>query len=105
MKKVKQFRNCRGITLIVLVITVIVMLILAGVVINYALGEEGLIGRAEDASNRYQKAEKNEIALLDKVNQKYDDILNQQGGGNVEDIPLPSPSTRPTTVEEAKGRG
>ena len=82
MQKTKE----RGITLIVLAITVIVMLILAGVVLNYALGEGGLIGKAEDASSRYQKAEENELAYLNRVDQKYDNILNRVVVGNIEEI-------------------
>lgn len=39
----KNRYNSRGITLIALVITIVVMLVLAGVVINYALGESGIL--------------------------------------------------------------
>ena len=41
--------NERGITLITLVITIIIMLILSGVVITLALGNNGLIGNAKQA--------------------------------------------------------
>ncbi len=37
-----------GITLVSLVITIIIMLILAGVVITLALGHNGLIGRGKE---------------------------------------------------------
>ena len=39
-------RNERGITLLVLVISIIIMLILAGVVITYILGNTGIFGNA-----------------------------------------------------------
>ena len=41
----------RGITLIALVITIIVLLILAGVTINMVLGEDGIIQNAQKAKN------------------------------------------------------
>lgn len=42
-------RNERGITLIALVVTIVVLLILAGVTITYALGDNGLFGTAKKA--------------------------------------------------------
>ena len=42
MKKLQNLRNNKGITLIALIITVIVMLILAGVAINLTIGENGI---------------------------------------------------------------
>lgn len=42
-------RNERGITLIALVVTIVVLLILAGVTITYALGDNGIIGTAKKA--------------------------------------------------------
>ena len=51
MKKTEE----SGITLIVLAITVLVMLILSAVAINAAIGDGGLITRAEDAANRYDR--------------------------------------------------
>ena len=42
-------RNERGITLIALVVTIVVLLILAGVTITYALGVNGIFGTAKKA--------------------------------------------------------
>lgn len=42
-------RNERGITLIALVVTIVVLLILAGVTITYALGDNGIFGIAKKA--------------------------------------------------------
>ena len=51
MKKEKQFiRNVKGITLIALVISIIVMLILAGVSLNATIGENGIITQAKNTS-------------------------------------------------------
>lgn len=42
-------RNERGITLIALVVTIVVLLILAGVTITYALADNGIFGTAKKA--------------------------------------------------------
>ncbi len=50
MLKQKQYRNVRnknGITLIALVITIIIMVILAGVSLNATIGENGIISKAQ----------------------------------------------------------
>ena len=49
-------KSSNGITLIALVITIIVLIILAGVRINLVLGNNGIITRAREAKNNYQKA-------------------------------------------------
>ena len=55
----------RGITLVALVITIIVLIILAGVSIN-AVMNDGLIGNAKNARDDYEDAKrKEEIALID----------------------------------------
>ena len=53
--KIKQER---GITLIALVITIVVLLILAGVSINALFSDNGIIERAKDAQNKVDEAEK-----------------------------------------------
>ena len=56
-------RNQKGITLIALVITIIVLLILAGVSIAMLTGDNGILTRANDASDDSKRAE-----IADKVN-------------------------------------
>ena len=48
-----MFKNERGITLVALVITIIILIILATVAISFAFGNNGLIDRAEDARDFY----------------------------------------------------
>lgn len=60
--------NEKGITLIALIITIILMLILAGVVISLTIGENGLIDKTKYAVEETKKAEikeEIEIAILD----------------------------------------
>ena len=45
-------RRKNGITLIALVITIIILLILAGITLNIIMGEEGLLGRATRSSEK-----------------------------------------------------
>ena len=54
-EKIKKDKM-RGITLIALVITIIVLLILAGVSIAMLTGENGIITQAEEAKNETEKA-------------------------------------------------
>ncbi len=68
MKKKIDIESNRGITLIALVITIIVLLILAGVAIVTLTGENGLIEKTEQAREESIKAqlkEEIEMAILD----------------------------------------
>lgn len=53
-------RKEMGITLIALIITVIIMLILAGVVIHLTIGENGIFEKSEDSAQVYNKEEATE---------------------------------------------
>lgn len=56
MKNFKnKIKNMKGITLIALVITIIVLLILAGVTIATLTGENGLLNKAQTAKNETEK--------------------------------------------------
>ena len=50
----------RGITLIALVVTIVVLLILAGVSINALFGNSGIIEKAKEAQNKMDKATEND---------------------------------------------
>ena len=56
-----------GITLIALVVTIIVLLILAGVTINIAMSNNGIISKAKQSKELYGQAENNEIAVLNSI--------------------------------------
>ena len=53
-----------AITLIALVVTIVILLILAGVTITMTLGENGLFRKAQEASAAYKKAEEDDSAWL-----------------------------------------
>ena len=48
-----MLKNERGITLVALVITIVVLIILATVAISFAFGNNGLVNTAEDARDFY----------------------------------------------------
>ena len=48
-----MLKSQKGITLVALVITIIVLIILATVAISFAFGNNGLVNRAEDARDYY----------------------------------------------------
>ncbi len=54
-----------AITLVALIITVIILIILAGVSLNLALGENGIFQKSKEAVNKYQNAAKEEKEQLD----------------------------------------
>lgn len=60
-----MMKNQKGITLVALVITIIVLLILAGVSIAMLTGDNGLLGRATKAVDTSKIAEDKEAAALD----------------------------------------
>lgn len=74
-----------GITLMVLVITVIVMLILAFVVLNLTIGDNGIIKKTEEGVKNYQNATNNETITLNNIDKEMDNLLNRVNGGNVEE--------------------
>ena len=48
----KRLKETKGITLVVLVVTIVILLILAGITINQLTGENGLFTRAKEASEK-----------------------------------------------------
>lgn len=68
-----------AITLIALVVTIVILLILAGVTITMTLGENGLFRKAQEASAAYKKAEEDDSAWMDEIADMFD---RETGGGD-----------------------
>ena len=66
----------KGITLVALVVTIVVLLILAGVSINLVLGENGLITQAQEAKRKTAEAEKNETTSMDSASDWISETVN-----------------------------
>ena len=69
-----ETKENNGITLVALVVTIVVLLILAGVSINLVLGENGLIANAKQAKEKYLAASEEEAIssaiLVNKMNKE-----------------------------------
>ena len=83
--KTKNKRNYlkeKGITLIALVVTIVVLLILAGVSINAIFSENGIIKRAQDAQNKMDQAAENDQKGINELSNWLDSKINGNSGGN-----------------------
>jgi len=70
-----MFKGQNGITLVALVITIIVLLILAGVTISLTLGDNGIFKTAEQAARNYKNAEQSELTQLNTFDQTANAIV------------------------------
>ena len=71
-----NFRNKNAITLIALVVTIVVLLILAGVSISLILDNNGIIQKSKEARNKYGQAKENEQEDLNKASSWIDEVAN-----------------------------
>ena len=93
-------KNNKGITLVALVVTIVVLLILAGVSINLVLGNNGIIVKAREAQKKSAEASQNDLIGMNKLTQQLEGVLNENGGGNTgesgTDIKVPAEATAET---------
>ena len=61
MKKTKEAKKNRGITLISLIVTIIVLLILAGISIATLNGDSGIIKKSKEAKEQTEISEEKEV--------------------------------------------
>ena len=67
----------KGITLVALVVTIIVLLILAGVAISFTLGEDGIFKKAKDAADRMQNAASNEKIQIGELTNEITKVMEK----------------------------
>ena len=67
----ERLKNSKGITLIALIITIIILIILAGISISILTGQDGLINKAKQGTQNYQNAAIEEQAMLNNL---FDDF-------------------------------
>ena len=70
LKRIKK--EVKGITLIALVVTIIILLILAGVALSLTVGDNGLFRRAQNAADTWQMAEQNEQKEMEQAGEFID---------------------------------
>ena len=71
----------KGITLVALVVTIVVLLILAGVSINLVLGNNGIIAKAQEAKTKQAEASENDLKGMNSLIEQMESTLNGSGNG------------------------
>lgn len=110
MNKSKNRKNKMkqsGITLISLVVTIIVLIILAGVSISMLVGENGIITQARLAKEKTEEAQKEEMqelaALETELQEALGNVYNEEKGVNAPRLAsgmTPIKFTNPTDTEK-----
>ena len=75
--KTNNKRTQKGITLIALVVTIVVLLILAGVSLNAIFSENGIINRAKDAQNKMNQATQNDMTGLNELDKLISSLTDK----------------------------
>ena len=86
-----------GITLIALVVTIVVLLILAGITISLVFSENGIIAKAREAAEKTNQAAINEQVHMNELAGYLENALNEIGGSGEEPTP---PESEGCPVEE-----
>ena len=73
-------KEIKGITLVALVVTIVVLLILAGVSINLVLGDNGIITKAKEAQRKSAEASQNDLIGMNELAQQLEEQINGSTG-------------------------
>ena len=97
MKRLNALKRNQGITLIALVVTIVVLLILAGITINMLFSNGGIFKTAQDAANAWNEATVNEQESLNNLAEQIENLVNGQVGGGTEEPedPTTGPNGKP----------
>ncbi|MCI8346001.1 MAG: hypothetical protein HFJ42_08735 [Clostridia bacterium] len=90
-------RDKKGITLITLIITIVVVLILAGIILNVTLEESGLLKRTRVSKKEYENAENKEKAELEQITNLLDNYIGNDN--NIEKLTADIISFTPQNLE------
>lgn len=98
MKKEIKNKQEKGITLIALVVTIVVLLILAGVSLSLVLNNNGVISKAKEARDKYAEAQTNDEKQLNEVSDWIKETVGDTTGGGsaggsgstVDGVPIPA---------------
>ena len=95
MNKVKsKLKNQKAITLISLIVTIVILIILAGITISMTVGDNGIITRAREASNLYINAQEKEQA---EINVLAEQLANGETGSDGNKLPENTKNTEAGT--------
>ena len=99
MRNLKKNRQ-KGITLIALVVTIVVLIILATVSILAVFGDNGIIARAQTAKDTHEKGKADETNTLDDYASYIGNYLDGKGGSSGGGSDTPTNPTAGTTVSK-----
>ena len=97
----KELKSKKGITLIALVVTIVVLLILAAITINLVFSENGIIKKAQDAAEAQKQAEESDRQAIQDLVDELDIIY--KGWNTSKVTAVKSKDTTPVTVPVPKG--
>jgi len=73
-------KSKKGITLIALVITIIILIILAGVAINLSIGDNGIFSKAKQAKEEYANAQGYEETQINSIDSEIEIASGRTNG-------------------------
>ena len=95
-KEENNMKKNKGITLVALVVTIVVLLILAGVSINLVLGDNGIIAKAKEAQRKSAEASQNDLIGMNELAQQLEEQINGSVGGSGAGTKVPAEATAET---------
>ena len=95
-----NIKEKRGITLIALAVTIVVILILAGVTIDVTLGENGILNKSKEAADRMNNLVKEDEAELNELLNELNETMGSNWNSNIE---IPEPDPEPPKLEDTTG--
>ena len=99
-KQKNKLASERGITLLSLIITVVIMIILAAVTISVTLGDGGLVDQAKWAAEQTANSTQSEQEQLDDVASQVNEIIAGIGGGTGGGVTNTTPGEDTNQIEE-----
>ena len=94
----KLVKEQKGVTLIALVVTIVILIILAAVSMTMVLGNNGIFEQAKKGANSMASAETNTQAGFNSMSAEIDKIISGNGGSQ-------NPEQPKETIENAKDTG
>ncbi len=100
-----KLKRNEAITLVALVVTIVVLLILAGITITYVFGENGIFKIAQEAKNRTENAIQEEKDYINKIDNMVNEYMNGTGSGTTtpptpEEVPIDQIKSDWATIEK-----
>lgn len=71
-------KNMKGITLIALVVTIVILLILTGIVLDVSIGDNAVLNRATEAAKKTKRAQVNDYLTMKKAEIEMDQFIDSR---------------------------